>query len=135
MDSRQIRATFAAVLALGLAGAPAAALAQNTLVRQLSVDEAAQKADQERQIVAIVEEAYGRNAVVNTGSGLPPEIDDRIYAGATLPAEAPVRPLPDKIAGRLPQITEGARWVGVGKHLVELGAADRIETVIYHALP
>ena len=135
MHTALFRSLAASAIGIGLAAGPMTALAQNTLVERTTVDAAVTKADQERQIVAIIEQAYGRNAVVNTGSGLPPEIDDRIYAGGTLPAEAPVRPLPEKIAGKLPQITPGARWVGVGKHLVELGPSDRIETVIYYALP
>ncbi|MBK0400361.1 hypothetical protein H0I76_14265 [Limibaculum sp. M0105] len=135
MHKALFRSIAAGAIGLGLFAAQPSALAQNTLIEKTTVDAAASKADQERQIVAIIEDAYGRNAVVNTGSGLPPEIDDRIYAGGTLPTEAQARPLPDKIAGKLPQVTPGARWVGVGKHLVELGSADRIETVIYYALP
>lgn len=127
--------TLSTAVALGLLAAPGAAGAQTTLDDRLLVDEAVAKADQERQIVAIVEQTFGRTAVVNTGSGLPPEIDDQIVAGNTLPAAAPARPLPDAIAGKLPQITPGARWVAVGRHLVELGPSDRIETAIYHALP
>lgn len=118
-----------------LVSAPAAALAQNYLVKELTIDAAATKADQERQIIDIVQSAYGRNAVVNTGTGLSPEIDDQIVAGQVVPAGAPISPLPEKIDGRLPQITSGARWVGIGKHLVEIGEGNRMETVIYYALP
>ncbi|MDT8344448.1 MAG: hypothetical protein RQ752_08425 [Thermohalobaculum sp.] len=127
--------TLSTAVALGLLAAPGASLAQTTLDDRLLVDQAAAKVDQERQIVAIIEQTFGRTAVVNTGSGLPPEIDDQIVPGNTLPAAAPARPLPDRIAGKLPQITPGARWVAVGRHLVELGPSDRIDTVIYHALP
>ncbi|MCL5776034.1 hypothetical protein M1105_03340 [Limibaculum sp. FT325] len=129
------RSIATAALAAGLLAGPGAAAAQNTLEQRLTVDAAAERAAQEREIVSIVEAAFGRTAVVNTGTGLAPEIDDQIYPGNTLPANAPVRPVPEQIAGKLPQITPGARWVGVGRHLVELGPSDRIEVVIYHSLP
>ena len=135
MSTGLFRSLAAASLAAGLLAAPAFGQGGNYLVQKLTVDAAATKADQERQIIEIVKNAFGPTAVFNTGSGLPQAIDDQIVDGAPLPANAPVSPLPQKIDGQLPQITPGARWVAVGKHLVELGPNNEMHTVIYHALP
>ena len=107
----------------------------NYLEKRLTVDPAAQGFDTERQIVDLVARTYGRTAVFDTGSGLPVAINEEVVAGQMLPTNAPVRPVPERLEGRLPQITPGARWVAVGKHLVELGPNNEITWVIYHTLP
>lgn len=135
MKTGTIRIFASATALTALFMLPDGALAQNRLENRLVVDTAASKAEKEREIVVIVEQTFGRNAVVNTGTGLSPEMDDKIVPGAPLPAGAPVRPLPEQLQGKLPQITPGARWVGIGSHLVELGEGDVMTSVIYHSLP
>jgi len=127
--SRILHAAPAALLALGLATGPAAAA--TVVIVDPSLNAAFQK---KREIVDVIKQEYGADAVYANGDDLPADISSEIATGEKVPSDATMTPVPQSLAMKLPKSQPGTRWVEIGEHLVEVDKNDVAHLVVYDVL-
>jgi hypothetical protein len=126
---KRIMPNAAPATALAFALSAGAAGAASTVV---IVDPALSETfEEKRQIVDVIRDVYGSDAVYANGNDLPGSVASEIATGETVPADAAMTPVPQSTAMRLPQSEPGTRWVEIGEHLVEIDDDDVAHLVVY----
>jgi hypothetical protein len=138
-----MKRTVLAVLLLGATTTMAAGQATTEVVRDADTGEVitvvydkqlSKEFEISREIVDRVEAEFGNSAIYDNGQDLPPNVDETLMPGNTLPASVSVQEPPAEL-GDLPTLGEGTHWVAAGEHLVEVTPENTIVMVVYDALP
>ncbi|MEM9009605.1 MAG: hypothetical protein AAGE18_00140 [Pseudomonadota bacterium] len=91
----------------------------------------------ESEVVRVVSEVYGANAVLDTSPGeeVPAAVIDAIQETQRVPDSVRLRPVPDRLEGRLPQTADGTTWHRLGDHLLEIDGNGRVLATVLEVLP